>query len=138
VLEAVVRSRGPLANGGFATSNLSGTVIQPGLGQPSPTQLTVIRRLPCGTRIPIQVDLSRAVRDGRERILVQPNDFLILQEAPGEATARYVTQVFNVSFVWKFSQTSHLFGAGAVAVPGGTAPVTINPISTTATVPINP
>jgi protein involved in polysaccharide export with SLBB domain len=138
VLEAVVRSRGPLANGGFATSNLSGTVIQPGIGQPSPSLLTVIRRLPCGDRIPVRVDLNRAVRDARERILVQPGDFLILQEAPSEATARYVTQVFNVSFVWKFLQTSHLFGAGAFAVPGGSAPATINPLSTTATVPVNP
>jgi protein involved in polysaccharide export with SLBB domain len=133
VLEAVVRSRGPLANGGFGISNLSGTLIQTGIGQPSPTQLTVIRRLPCGGQIPIQVDLSRALVDGRERILVQPSDLLILQETPGEAMTRYFTQVFDVSFVWKFVETAHLFGAGAIAVPGGTAPVPVNPVMTTIT-----
>jgi len=44
------------------------------------------------------VDLNRCARDPRERILVQPGDFLILQESPGESFTRYFNQTvkFNV------------------------------------------
>jgi hypothetical protein len=41
--------------------------------------------------VPIRVDLRKALRDPRERILVQPGDMLILQEKPCEAVARYLT-----------------------------------------------
>ena len=41
---------------------------------------------------------------------------------------RYVTQVFNVPFVWKFLQTPHLFAATTFGVPGGVAPSTISNI----------
>jgi hypothetical protein len=122
-------------NGAFAVSNLSGTVIQPGIGQPTPSLLTVVRPLPGGGHIPIRVDLNRAVRDSHERILVQAGDFLILQETPGEALSRYVTQVFNVPFLWKFLQTPHLFAAATFGVPGGTAPPTISPLTITNFVP---
>src|SRR5205814_2825890 len=74
VVEAVTRVRGSLINGAFGGSNLSGTLIATGIGNPSPTMLTVLRRLPGGRQLPIRVDLGRALRDSRERILVQPGD----------------------------------------------------------------
>jgi protein involved in polysaccharide export with SLBB domain len=131
VLEAVARVRGVMFNGAFAVSNLTGTVIMPGLGQPSPSLLTVVRRLPnsCGGgQISIRVDLNHAVKDARERLLVQANDFLILQETPAQAITRYATQMFDVPFVWKFAQTSNMFGAMALSAPGGTAPTTVSPM----------
>jgi protein involved in polysaccharide export with SLBB domain len=131
VLEAVSRSRGPMFNGAFAVSNLSGTVIQPGLGQPNPSLLTVIRKLPCGGTIPIRVDLNRAVCDPRERLLVEAGDLLILQETPGQAITRYTTQMFDLTFLWKYALTSRLFGVGGFSIPGGTAPTTITPLNIT-------
>ena len=41
------------------------------------------------------MDLNRAFRDPRERILIQPGDIIVLQETPGEAFARYFTQTFR-------------------------------------------
>jgi protein involved in polysaccharide export with SLBB domain len=128
VLEAVARVRGPMFNGAFAVSNLSGALIQPGLGQPSPSLLTVLRKLPCGGQVPIRVDLDKAVRDPRERLLVQAGDFLILQETPAQGVVRYATQTFDVPFVWKFLQTPHLFAGATFSVPGGQAPSTVAPI----------
>jgi protein involved in polysaccharide export with SLBB domain len=130
VLEAVARVRGPLFNGAFATSNLAGTMLLPGLGQPSPSLLTVVRRLPdgCG-QVSIRVDLNRAMKDARERILVQPGDFLVLQEKPAEGTVRYLTQVVDIPFYYFFNVGPRLFTGTAFSAPGGQAPQTISPMS---------
>ncbi|MCS6976313.1 MAG: polysaccharide biosynthesis/export family protein [Gemmatales bacterium] len=102
VVEAVVRVGGPLVSGGIQGNNLTGSLLLSGLGFPSPSQLTVIRRLPNGQQLPIQVDLNRALNDPRERILVQPGDFLILQEKPTEALLRYLTFQFRFSLFGRF------------------------------------
>ncbi len=129
VLEAVARVRGVMFNGAFSMSNLSGNVLLPGLGQPSPSLLTVVRRLPgCREQVSIRVDLNRAVKDARERLLVQAGDLLILQETPAQGIVRYVTQVFDVPFTWRFLQTSTMFAGTTFSVPGGVAPQTISPI----------
>lgn len=100
VIEAVARVRGPLVNGAFSTNNLAGNLIATGVGGPSPSLLTVVRRVP-GGQVPIRVDLNRALRDPRERILVRAGDVLILQEKPGEALARYFYQTFfNFNLIW--------------------------------------
>ena len=118
VLSAVAQVHGPLVNGGFAVSNLSGALIAPGIGGPSPSLLTVVRRTPRGGQVTIAVDLNRALRDPRERILVQPGDLLILQEQPGEALARYVTQTFlNFNLVWEAFHGKFVSGVFDVSAP---------------------
>lgn len=114
VLEAVTRVRGSLINGAFGGNNLTGGLIQPGIGNPNPSSLTVVRRTPNGGQIPISVDLNRALRDPRERILVQPGDLLILQQTTGEAIARYFTNVFNLRAATALDATS---GIATVSVP---------------------
>jgi hypothetical protein len=102
VVEAVARIRGPLINGAFANNNLSGNLILTGIGFDNPSLLTVVRRLPGGGVLPIRVDLNVALRDARERILVQPGDLLILQEKPNDALARYFGQtLLNFSLSWE-------------------------------------
>lgn len=106
VLEAVLATRGPIANGGLNQSNLSGNVVASGFGSPSPSQLTVIRKAPGNRQILIRVDLNRAMQDPRERILVQPGDVLILQETLGESLVRYTTQTLRFTFISRIFQTS--------------------------------
>jgi protein involved in polysaccharide export with SLBB domain len=102
VVQAVSEVQGSLINGAFAVSNLSGALIEQGIGNPSPSLLTVLRKLPDGGQVPIRVDLNKALVDARERILVQPGDVLILQETPGEAVGRYMTRTFlNFSLSWQ-------------------------------------
>jgi hypothetical protein len=118
VVEAVARIRGPLINGGLNTSNLSGSLIAPGIGGPSPSLLTVLRRVPGTDRqLAIRVDLNKALRDPRERLLVQPGDMLILQETPGEGIARYVTQMFKFNIVWQAIHGPHENGTVNATVP---------------------
>lgn len=101
VLEAIAQVKGPLLNGGQSGNNNGGISVTPGMGSPNPTTLTIVRRWPEGKSIIIRVDVAKAFRDPRERILVKPGDFLILQESYSESLTRYVTQVFNLNY---FSQ----------------------------------
>jgi hypothetical protein len=118
VIEAIARVRGPMVNGAFATNNLSGNLIQAGIGDDNPSLLIVVRRLPDGRQIPIRVDLNRALQDARERILVQPGDVLILQETPCAALARYFGRtVFNFSVAWQFFHDRFLNGVLDISAP---------------------
>lgn len=96
VVEAVMKVSGSMLNGGFGGNNLSGILVQPGFGNPSPSLLTVLRRTPSGGQVAIVVDLRRALRDPRERILVQAGDVLILQETRGQAIVRALQQTFSI------------------------------------------
>jgi protein involved in polysaccharide export with SLBB domain len=117
VVEAVLKAQGPLLNGAYGGSNLSGTLIQSGLGNPSPSLLTVLRRTPNHGQVTICVDLNRAVNDPHENILVQPGDVLILQETPSEAIARYLSQVFSIQFVTRIINSGSAQATTNLTVP---------------------
>jgi protein involved in polysaccharide export with SLBB domain len=117
VVEAILKARGPLLNAGFSTSNLNGAVIQPGVGNPSPSLLAVLRKTPNGGQVTIRVDLNEAVRDPRENILVRAGDVLILQESPDEAITRYLTQVFQINLFTRFLNRADAQGSASFVLP---------------------
>jgi protein involved in polysaccharide export with SLBB domain len=98
VVNAVLRIGGPLLISGINTANIAGTFVIPGLGLPRPTLVNIVRPTPCGKQVVIRVDLDRALRDPRERILIQPKDLLVLQECPQEAFGRYLYEILNFPF----------------------------------------
>ena len=55
----------------------------------SASHIVILRSLPNGTRIPIEVDLYKAVRRPQENILIQPGDLVILQYTKVEAVAAF-------------------------------------------------
>jgi protein involved in polysaccharide export with SLBB domain len=99
VLQALAQVRAPLVNGGFSQNLFVANAVGTGVGAPSPSLCTIVRTLPDGRTYPIRVDVNKAFRDSRERVLIQPGDFLVLQETPGESIARYFSQTlrFNTS-----------------------------------------
>jgi hypothetical protein len=118
VVEAITRVKGPVVNGAFGTNTLAGNLINPGIGNPSPSLLSVLRRTPDGGRMIVRVSLNRAMRDPRENILVLPGDVLILQEQPSEALARYFTQtLFNFTLTWQAIHGRFLNAAVDVNTP---------------------
>ena len=117
VVEAVARVGGPILNGGLNASNLSGAIVASGIGNPSPSLLAVLRRTPDGRQTIIRVDLNQALRDPRENILVQAGDILILQETPGEAIGRYITDVFTLSFLGEMFRGGSGYGSAATTLP---------------------
>lgn len=117
VLEAIALIQGPLLNGAFAGNNLAGALIAPGTGGPSPSLLTVVRQTPDGRQVPIKVDLNRAMRDRRERILVHPGDLLLLQQTPGEAVANYLSNVFNFTIFGNVFERGDAIGISTLGLP---------------------
>jgi hypothetical protein len=99
VLEAISLIGGPMLNGGVNSNNFSGSLVSAGIGSPSPSLLTIVRKSPSGQQFPIRVDVDRALVDARERILVKDGDLLLLQETPSQAVARYLTNVFQLNII---------------------------------------
>ncbi len=95
-IEAISRVGGPLVNGGVNSNNLTGQLINNGLGYPSPSLLSVIRRTSDGRQVVIRVDVNRAFNDPRENLLIAPGDVLVLQETTGEASTRYFTNLLRI------------------------------------------
>jgi protein involved in polysaccharide export with SLBB domain len=123
VISAVSLVRGPMVNGTFGANTLNGAVFPPGLGQPSASLLVILRRTAGGGQVPIRVDLNRALRDPRERVLVRAGDLLVLQERPTEALARWTSQTFsNFNLLWSPIHGPHETGVvdimGADRLPG--------------------
>ncbi len=118
VLQAIAQTHGSLYNAAFGGSNLSGNLINPGIGNPSPSLLVVLRRVPGRGQVPIAVDLREAMRHPQERLLVRPGDVLILQEKPAEAFVRYLTQtLFNFDLFWTPLRTRNATGVVDIAAP---------------------
>ncbi len=63
-----------------------------------PTQLIVLRQLPCGQQLAIKVDLDQAIRDPSQRILVQPDDVLILRYKLMEELGNVALSLFQVNY----------------------------------------
>jgi protein involved in polysaccharide export with SLBB domain len=98
VIEAVA-----LANGSVGGPlGQSGAVLAP--GKPGhmvrPTRVLILRELPDGRQLPIRVDLARAMVDQKERILIQPNDVVMLQFKPHQAMFNGVLNTLNFSVLF--------------------------------------
>lgn len=117
ILEAIALVGGPLYNGGVNANNLSGQIQTSGLGFPSPSQITVLRKTPNGGQIPIIVNLNRAAQDPRERITLKANDYVILQSTKDEAVSQYFTSTFRNLFGWNFLSTPDFFGSLSFTIP---------------------
>jgi protein involved in polysaccharide export with SLBB domain len=117
VIQAIVQGGFELVSPGVSSGNLTGTLIAPGIGTPIPSLLSVIRRTPNGQQVVIRVDANRALRDPRERLLIQAGDIVILQETPSEAFARYILQKLDVSFSWQFIHGPHESATAATVLP---------------------
>jgi hypothetical protein len=117
VVQSISLVGGPMVSGGLNPINLSGTFVQNGIGFPNPSLVSVIRRTPGGGQVAIRVDLNRALRDPRERILIQAKDVIILQQTPLEAVTQYFTVVFKFNFNWLAIHGPHETGTTSVAVP---------------------
>src|SRR5439155_7536492 len=87
-------------------------------GSPSPSLLVVLRRVPNRGQVAIAVDLRAALRYPQERLVIRPGDVLVLQEKPGEAFARYMTQTFfNFNAAWNIFNSKSGIGVIDVATP---------------------
>lgn len=71
-----------------------GTSVGGGIQGVPPGMLYILRRTPCNGQIAIEVDLTEAINDPRQRPLVQPGDTLILQYKCEEQLINYGVSTF--------------------------------------------
>jgi protein involved in polysaccharide export with SLBB domain len=117
ILQALAISGAPIVNGGFTQNQFVAQAFASGLGTPSPSLATVLRLLPNGQQVNIRVDLDKALRDPRERIRILPRDTIILQELPGSAVVRYLTQTIRVQTVINSIQSPSVNQATSAITP---------------------
>jgi hypothetical protein len=119
VLAAVSMSGGQLSGSGTGISGMGGQGFGRGGfggggggrgGVMAPSNLIVVRRLPCGGQIAIRVDMNKALIDPSERILVMPGDTLILKYTICEEVVNTALGMFPINY---------LFGSGSAT---GTEP----------------
>jgi protein involved in polysaccharide export with SLBB domain len=86
-----------------------------------PTRVLVLRKTPDRGQVAIHVDLKKAIRDGRERLPIQPGDVVLLQYTPGEAAGNFVLNMFrfNAGISRNFVSNVGAGPASAVVNPPG-------------------
>ncbi|MEZ5945010.1 MAG: polysaccharide biosynthesis/export family protein [Planctomycetaceae bacterium] len=77
VLAAIAEAKGQVGSAGVGLSQI-GNRGSKSSGM-NASRLIVVRRLPCGGQVPIEVDLNRALVDQSHRLVVQPEDTLVLK-----------------------------------------------------------
>ncbi|MEZ6128158.1 MAG: polysaccharide biosynthesis/export family protein [Planctomycetaceae bacterium] len=86
VIGAIAIAGGPLGNIGTGVGAIGGQRGSGGGrsngGYCQPSEVIIIRELPCGNQITMKIDLNRALQNPSERILIQPNDVVMLRYTP--------------------------------------------------------
>ncbi|MCA9263138.1 MAG: polysaccharide biosynthesis/export family protein [Planctomycetales bacterium] len=97
VLEAIALANGSVGGpGGVTGISVFRSSAGPGNIVP-PTQCLILRRLPNGQQIPIRVDLAHAMHDEKHRILIQPEDLVMLHYKPHEQFANVTLNFFDIN-----------------------------------------
>lgn len=109
VLGAIAMAGGPLGNGATGISAIGsggrggggsfGGGGGGGGGFLQPTEVLIVRELPCGDQITIKVDINRALQNPSERVLIQPNDFVMLRFKIGEELVNTALSLIQFNFL---------------------------------------
>jgi hypothetical protein len=78
---------------GIGTSRSTG-LVGGSVQQTQPTELIVLRRIPGDRQLAIRIDLTDAVNDPRQRLLVKAGDTLILRYKPQEELLNFASATF--------------------------------------------
>jgi protein involved in polysaccharide export with SLBB domain len=103
ILGAIAIAGGPLGNAGTGVGGVGapngGGAANGGRSNCQPSEAIIVRELPCGNSISIKVDLNRALQDRSERILIQPNDVIILRYTLAEEFGNALLNMLQINFL---------------------------------------
>ncbi|MEZ6130881.1 MAG: polysaccharide biosynthesis/export family protein [Planctomycetaceae bacterium] len=102
VIGAIALSGGPLGNSGTGVSAIGGRGIGGGGrgGQAcQPSEVILIRELPCGNQITMKINLNRALQNPTERVLIQPGDVVMLRYTLTEELINTALSLFSVNYL---------------------------------------
>lgn len=95
VIEAIALANGSTGGPGGSSGV---AVFRAGAGPGNivpPTRVIILRRLANGQQLPIRVDLVKAMHDVNERILIQPEDVVMLHFKPQEQFSNVLLNFFD-------------------------------------------
>ncbi|MBL8818303.1 MAG: polysaccharide biosynthesis/export family protein [Planctomyces sp.] len=104
IIGAIAIAGGPLGSAGTGVGGIGGRGGAGGGGRGGsqfcqPSEAVVIRELPCGNQISIKVDLNKALASRSERILIQPNDVIVLRYTLAEEVGNVMLNLFQFNFL---------------------------------------
>lgn len=101
ILNAIAIAKGPVGTGtlggGAASTNWNG--FGRGVTIP-PSKAIVLRKIPGGGQIPIRVNLNRALQDPSQRILIQPEDVVIVRHTWDEELLNIALGIVQFNFLF--------------------------------------
>lgn len=98
VLEAIALSN--IGVGGPAGVNAQASLFRSGPGNIiPPTRATILRKLPGGQQIKIDIDLRKAQKHPNERVRIMPEDFVSVFYRPHELAGNVALNFVNVNYV---------------------------------------
>ena len=108
ILGAISMAGGPVGSSGntFSSSQRRGGGGGGGgsgrTGPVPPSQAIVIRKLPDGSTIPIKIDLNRALTNSSERILIQPDDIVMVRYTCAEEVINTALSLLQINILTGF------------------------------------
>lgn len=104
ILGAIAMSGGPVGSSGNTFSSSQSRNMMSGGGQTRtgpvpPSRAIVVRKLADGSQIPIRVDLNRALTDSSERVLIQPEDIVIVRYTVAEEIVNTALSLMQFNFL---------------------------------------
>ena len=102
VLAAIALAGGSVGNGGVGLSqvgNRSGD-SRTGSAGVAPSRAVVLRKIPCGGQLPIRIDLNKALVDPAQRILVQPEDMIVVRYTLAEELYNAALNLVRFNFLF--------------------------------------
>lgn len=108
VIGAIALAGGPIGSIGSGIGGLGGNQGGGGgrggggggaSGYCQPSEVIIMRELPCGNQMAIKVDLNRAIADRSERILIKPGDVIMLRYTITEELGNFLLNIFQVNYL---------------------------------------
>ncbi|MCA9009648.1 MAG: hypothetical protein KDB01_07875, partial [Planctomycetaceae bacterium] len=102
IIGAIAIAGGPLGSAGTGVGALG--MRQGGGGNTSrtncqPSEAIVVRELPCGSSIAMRIDLNKALQDPSQRVLIKPNDVVILRYTLTEEIGNAVLNMLQFNYL---------------------------------------
>ena len=107
ILGAIALAGGPLGQAGTGVGAIGGAGGVGGGGAGGgrggvncqPSEAIIIRELPCGSSIAMKVDLNRALENPSERVLIQPNDVVLVRFTLAEEVSNVLLNAFQINYL---------------------------------------
>ena len=109
ILGAIAMARGPLGSSGTGVGAIGGGGGGGGFGGGGggggrqqacqPSEAIIVRELACGNSITMKIDLNRALENPSERVIIQPNDVILVRYTLAEEVGNVLINAFQINYL---------------------------------------